>query len=160
VTTYLLDSDVFMQAANMHYAFAVCPAFWDWIDREHANGKVFSVEKVKEEILNGTDALIDWTKPRQSLFLETDDGRTYDSLKTLSSWAAQNYKQAAQERFFESADFLLVGYAHAFGHTVVTQEKHCTGFQIKIPNACEAMGVPCINTWELLAAENATFVLA
>ena len=28
--SYLLDSDVFIQAKNLHYGFDVCPAFWDW----------------------------------------------------------------------------------------------------------------------------------
>jgi Domain of unknown function (DUF4411) len=27
---YLLDSDVFIQAKNLHYSFDFCPAFWDW----------------------------------------------------------------------------------------------------------------------------------
>jgi Domain of unknown function (DUF4411) len=25
---YLIDSDVFIQAKNMHYGFDFCPAFW------------------------------------------------------------------------------------------------------------------------------------
>jgi hypothetical protein len=28
---YLLDSNVFIQAKNLHYGFDFCPAFWDWI---------------------------------------------------------------------------------------------------------------------------------
>ena len=156
---YLLDSDVFMQAANLHYPFAFCPAFWDWIDREHANNKVYSISKVREEILTGTDELIGWTKSRTSLFLETNDAKTYESLALLSSWAASKYKLMAQEKFYKGADFLLVGFAHAYGHTVVTQEKHCNGEQIKIPNACTALNVECINTWDLLAKESARFVL-
>jgi uncharacterized protein DUF4411 len=30
---YLLDTDVFIQAKNLHYAFDVCPGFWSWLDR-------------------------------------------------------------------------------------------------------------------------------
>lgn len=26
--TYLLDSNVFIQAKNLHYGFDFCPAFW------------------------------------------------------------------------------------------------------------------------------------
>ena len=32
--SYLLDSDVFIQAKNLHYGFDFCPAFWDWIDEQ------------------------------------------------------------------------------------------------------------------------------
>jgi hypothetical protein len=30
VTRYLLDTNVFIQARNLHYGFDFCPAFWDW----------------------------------------------------------------------------------------------------------------------------------
>jgi hypothetical protein len=46
---YLLDADVFIQAKNLHYGFSFCPAFWDWITRENGAGKVFSIEKVRDE---------------------------------------------------------------------------------------------------------------
>ena len=45
---YLLDANVFIQAKNLHYGFDFCPAFWDWIDRENAAGKVYSIEKIGE----------------------------------------------------------------------------------------------------------------
>lgn len=32
---YLLDSDVFIQARNLHYGFDFCPAFWDWLEWAH-----------------------------------------------------------------------------------------------------------------------------
>ena len=28
---YLLDSNVFIQAKNLHYGLDFCPAFWDWL---------------------------------------------------------------------------------------------------------------------------------
>ena len=47
---YLLDANVFIQAKNLHYGFDFCPAFWSWLDQEHANERVFSVEGVFEEV--------------------------------------------------------------------------------------------------------------
>ena len=29
--SYLLDSNVFMAAKNLHYGLDFCPAFWDWL---------------------------------------------------------------------------------------------------------------------------------
>jgi Domain of unknown function (DUF4411) len=40
---YLLDSNIFIQAKNLHYGFDFCPAFWDWILRQNAGGSVFSI---------------------------------------------------------------------------------------------------------------------
>ncbi len=37
---YLLDANVFMTAKNLHYGFDFCPAFWEWIVREHQAGNV------------------------------------------------------------------------------------------------------------------------
>ncbi len=31
MTTYLLDTNVFIQAKNLHYGFDFCPAFWQWL---------------------------------------------------------------------------------------------------------------------------------
>ena len=156
---YLLDTDVFIQAANMHYGFDICPAFWDWIDRLHHQNKIFSIPQVRNEILIGRGELIAWVSDRDSLFVPVEDGKTYESLALLSSWAEANYKRAYQEEFFAAADFYLVGYAHAHNHTVVTHEKYSTGLKVKIPNACKAMDVPCINTWDLLKAERVRFIL-
>lgn len=44
MTGYLLDTDVFIRAKNQHYGFDLCPGFWNWIDREHVTGKVFSIQ--------------------------------------------------------------------------------------------------------------------
>ena len=36
--SYLLDSDVFIQAKNLHYGLDFCPAFWDWLIESNASG--------------------------------------------------------------------------------------------------------------------------
>ena len=57
--SYLLDANVFMAANNLHYGLDFCPAFWDWLIRENASQKVFSIEKVGDEIEAGDDELAD-----------------------------------------------------------------------------------------------------
>jgi hypothetical protein len=44
--SYLLDSDVFIQAKNLHYGFDFCPAFWDWIDEQRQTATVLSIDRV------------------------------------------------------------------------------------------------------------------
>ena len=48
--TYLLDANVFIAAKNLHYGFDFCPAFWDWLDAANRAEKVFSIEKVGDEL--------------------------------------------------------------------------------------------------------------
>jgi len=58
--SYLLDANVFMAANNLHYGLDFCPAFWEWLIRENTREKVFSIEKVGDEIEAGGDELADW----------------------------------------------------------------------------------------------------
>ncbi len=64
MTTYLLDSNVFIQAKNLHYGFDFCPAFWDWMIRLNADGRVASIEKVGDELQAGDDLLAEWAGER------------------------------------------------------------------------------------------------
>lgn len=59
---YLLDANVFISAKNLHYGFDFCPAFWDWLVRENKAGKVYSIERVGDELLAGADELADWAR--------------------------------------------------------------------------------------------------
>lgn len=70
--TYLLDANVFIQAKNLHYGLDFCPAFWQWLLDNHAAGRVFSIDKVADEIAAGGDELTDWTRDHgNGLFVKT-----------------------------------------------------------------------------------------
>ena len=60
---YLLDSNVFIQAKNLHYGLDFCPAFWKWLTVSNAAGTVFSIEKVGDELADGSDELATWAAP-------------------------------------------------------------------------------------------------
>ncbi len=120
---YLLDANVFMQAKNLHYGFDFCPAFWDWLIDNNSKNKVYSISKVADEIEAGQDDLSDWAKERGSeFFLEPDEG-IFPAFGKVSEWANSGfYEQSAISTFFQVADYHLVAFALANGHTVVTHE--------------------------------------
>ena len=157
---YLLDANVFIQAKNLHYGFDFCPAFWDWLDRGHLDGQVFSIERVRTEILAGDDDLTAWAGDRTSMFM-TAESSALPSLHALSTWAVDaGYEPAAVSTFLQVADYYLVAQAHAGGHVVVTHETVSTSSRrIKIPNACIGLGVTCMTPYEMLRVEHARFVL-
>jgi len=157
---YLLDSDVFIQAKNLHYGFDFCPAFWAWIDQAHGVGIVFSIEKVGDELKAGGDDLATWVTGRPGLFLKPDSA-IVASLRAVSQWASSGaYPAAAVGTFLQVADYYLVAHAHAHQHIVVTHEVVAHGTKkIKIPNACIDLGVKCMTPFEMLRAEKARFVL-
>lgn len=159
---YLVDSDVFIQAKNMHYAFDVCPGFWDWLLRANAVGVLFSVEKVAEELRDGGDELAEWVAQRDETFFLPADAQVVASLQATSEWAngCALYQPAAIATFLQGADYYLVGHAHAHGHTVVTHEQAANSpTKIKIPNACAGMAVDCVTPFAMLRAAGARFVL-
>jgi hypothetical protein len=159
--SYLLDSDVFIQAKNLHYGLDFCPAFWDWLIAANARGLVFSTEKVGDEIQAGADELATWAASRGDSFFLKPDSAILPALAQVSSWASgQNYEPAAVSTFLQVADFYLIAHALAHRHTVVTHEVAAASTKkIKIPNACIGVGVKCINPYEMLRVEKAKFVL-
>ena len=82
--SYLLDANIFIQAKNLHYGLDFCPAFWQWLIKQNRTGKVFSIEKVGDEIQAGNDDLADWTKGRDHDFFLTPDGTVLQSLGNIS----------------------------------------------------------------------------
>lgn len=158
---YLLDSDVLMEARKRHYGFDICPGFWDWLDVQHQQGAVLSVEKVREEIGSGTDPLVAWAENRPAGFFATPDNKTQAAFATVSQWAtSQNYTERAVSEFLSRADFYLVAHALAHSLTLVTHERAAaTQNKVKIPNACDGLGVDFIDPFEMLRREGARFVL-
>lgn len=158
---YLLDANVFMQAKNLHYGFDFCPAFWEWLESQNSAGKVFSIEKVEEEILTGDDELALWAKQQGASFFLPPDHKAVACFPKVSEWASsQNYQPAAVNTFLQVADYYLVSQAKAMEAIVVTHEKPANSFKIvKIPNACIGLHIKCITPYEMLRRERARFVL-
>ena len=51
--TYIVDSDIFITAKNRYYSFDVCPGFWKSVIHHHRKGRIFSVNKVRNELVAG-----------------------------------------------------------------------------------------------------------
>ena len=104
--SYLLDANVFIQAKNLHYGMDFCPAFWEWLIAENADGNVFSIEKVGDELAAGGDKLSDWADNRGEGFFLKPDAALLPVLSTVSAWAAgQSYEPAAVNTFLLLADY-------------------------------------------------------
>jgi predicted nucleic acid-binding protein len=161
VTRYLLDTNIFIQARNLHYGFDFCPAFWDWLVAQSAAGMVGSIDKVADELAAGGDDLSDWAKARGDTFFLPPDDPVVPALARVSTWATgQAYERAAIATFLQVADYWLVAYALAHSCTVVTHEVPADSVRkIKIPNACIGLSIPCISPYEMLRRERARFVL-
>lgn len=158
---YLLDTNVFIQAKNLHYGLDFCPAFWDWLVQRNGTGHVHSIEKVGDELLAGNDDLATWAQERGEDFFLPPDQTMLGTLATVSTWVyAQRYRPTAVSTFLQDADYYLIAHALAHKCTVVTHEVASDGVRaVKIPNVCIGVRVKCMTPYEMLRRERAKFVL-
>lgn len=123
---YLLDSNIFFEAANRYHAFDICPGFRAWLDDVCPHRDVFSIEPIYRELAGKSDELAAWVKGRKDAvrFLPVDDVSTQNHFariaRTIRAGPAQN---AAKQKFLAGADPWLVAKALTAGATVVTHER-------------------------------------
>lgn len=158
---YLIDSNVFMQAKNLHYGMDFCPAFWEWLIMKNKEKVVFSIEKVGDEIKAGADELAAWASKLGPEFFLKPDATILPALAKVSAWVtSQGYEPAAVNTFLQGADYYLIAYALAHGYTVVTHEIISVSTKrVKIPSVCIGLDVKCITPFNMLSLEKARFIL-
>lgn len=159
---YLVDSNVLIEAKNRYYAFDIVPAFWDWLVGCHLDNKVFTVRKVIDEVIGAGDELSQWVRgcpPSFAIEITSDD---QPHMARLSEWAvSKHYTHGAVTEFLQAADYFLVAQAARLGYTVVTHERPDpqSRRKVKIPDACIALGVAYVTTFEMMRAEGVRFTL-
>ncbi len=164
-TTYLVDSDVFITAKNLYYAFELCPGFWKSVLHHHGRGRIFSVDRVRGELLAGpeTQDLVRWVKkevPREFL-LAVDTDAVVSVYTEIMMWAQRHarYFDYAKAKFATGADGWLVACARVQGAAVVTNERKApeSRREIKLPDVCEQFGVEHPDVFEMLRALGVQF---
>jgi len=100
---YLLDANVFIEAKRRYYGLDFCPAFWDWLAESNANGRVFSIEKVGDELRAGVDDLAEWVIQKGEQFFLPPDEATL--ITQAVQWArGQRFRPGALSMFADDAD--------------------------------------------------------
>src|SRR5215510_13398869 len=153
---YVLDTNVFVQAHRRHYAFEICPGFWDCLIHHHETGRIVSIDRVRDEILAG-DALESWAKDSapSSLFSVTANAAVVQSYADIVSWVQANsqFNSEAKTGFAQIADAWLCAYAKANArHVVVTHEEISPQAKrrVPIPNVCQQFRVDYVDPFTML----------
>jgi predicted nucleic acid-binding protein len=161
-TKYLLDANVFIEAARRYYAFDLVPAFWKMLINLAENQQIESIDRVRDELLRGSDDLARWVgNDFSGAFSSTADQSVIDTYRNVMAWVQNEnqYHDLAKRQFAEGADGWLIAYAKQNGHTVVTQEvldpQRRNG--VPIPNVCQKFGVNFVNTFGMLRGLNIRF---
>ncbi len=104
---YVLDANVFIQAARRYYAFDVAPRFWDSLVKHAANGQVGSVDRVLRELDRGKDELAEWANNNlNDAFASTDEAGVIGKYGEIMAWvqAQSQFTVAAKTDFASGAD--------------------------------------------------------
>lgn len=166
--TYLVDADVFITAKNLYYAFDLCPGFWDGLIHHHHQGRVFSIDRVRSELLAGprTENLVQWVRNDlpEGFFLPVDSDEITAAYTEIMMWAQRHpqYFDYAKAKFATGADGWLVAHARVHGTTVITLEQSSpeSKREIKLPDVCDRFDVEYDNTFAMLKDLAVRFDLA
>lgn len=149
--SFLVDTNIFVDAHRRYYGFDIVPSFWEFLDQQFGSGALVSIKPVLEKLKEGNNALADWAKNRPLFFKEIDD-TTIQAMVQIADWAeGQSYTQSAVDEFLSVADFYLVAFAAANGHTVLVNKQPSPGAKkrVLIPNVCNAFGVRYADTFQM-----------
>lgn len=162
---YLIDSDVFIQAKNQHYAFSICPGVWDCLIGHFRAGRVFSIDEIREELLRGDDEedLVRWVKDElpRDFFLPAREQRISNVYGEIMLWIQRNpqFLDYAKAKFATEADGWLAAYAKVHGHVVITGEQFRPDVKnrVPLPNVCRQFDVECRDVFQMLRDLNVRF---
>lgn len=159
---YILDANIFIEAARRYYAFDFGTKFWDFLVKRANNGIICSIDKVLREIQKGDkdDPLRRWAESEfYNYFLPTNNDEVLQYYRNVINLPNINqYSDSAINDFLreDNADAWVVAYAKYKQLTVVTHEAYDSNIKkrVPIPNVCKEIGIKYIDTFEILRKLN------
>ncbi|MDR1747426.1 MAG: DUF4411 family protein [Spirochaetaceae bacterium] len=143
---YIFDNNT-LTGIFRHYYRDSFPSFWSRFDNMAAEGSIFSVREVHNEIKNydRKDDLAFWAKANPNFFHDP----TPEELQFINQiYSVPHFtNNMSQKKLLLGgpfADPFIIAKAHVEHGTVVTQEQYKLN-AARIPNICEHFHIPCIN---------------
>lgn len=155
---FIVDSDVLISAKNRYYSFDICPGFWQSLIQNFHSGRVFSLDRVQQELLAGRDDddLVHWVSndvPAE-FFLISHDAAIVSAYRDIMLWVQRHpqYSDSAKAKFATEADGWLAAYAMVKGVVVITNEQPRpeSRARILLPDVCEQFSVKYDDTFFML----------
>lgn len=138
-----------------YYAFDLVPRFWTGLEQLAREGRVGSVDRVREELERGRDKLAEWaTSAFAQGLASTSSGDVVAEFRRVMAWVVgqSQFTDAAKREFADGADGWLIAYAKVRGCVVVTLEQPSRDVRrrVPIPNVCAEFDVRYLDTFEML----------
>lgn len=154
---FIIDSNFFIEAHRSNYPFDVVPSFWKKVQQIANQNLIISIDKVREEIFKNDDELTQWCQSNLPNDFFKDSTVAIEEYSKVAVWVNSkddHYHRRAIEIFLDTdaADPWIIAYAINQNFPLLTHEKSEPErkSRIKIPDVCNAFGVNCYTTVEML----------
>lgn len=144
---YVLDTSVWIHMGR-HHPPDIFANMWEQVDQAISAGTIRSPEEVLRELERGTDELATLLSGKSGLFIPLDEAQSLAVQHVLEVCPTLADAQGERNR----ADPFVVGTARLINAEVVTRERPRSGTagRMKIPDACDILGVPWIDWFGFL----------
>lgn len=165
MSVYVIDSNFFIQAHRVYYPLDVAYSFWQKVKQLADDGKIISIDKVRDEIFNHNDELEAWCKENLPDNFFKDSTSVIEEYGKVTAWAisrSDHFLTKALNEFLDAdeADAFIVAFALSDSNNVVVTQEISEPFRknkVKIPDACSALDVKFINVMEMFRQLKETF---
>ena len=151
---YSMDTSALVDGMGRYYRPSVFQSLWQRMDGLIHEGRLFATEEVEIEIERKADHLGEWCRGRKAMFIEVDS----EIQPVVSEILLAHGKLVKALSNRSAADPFVIALAKVRGASVVTSERPSGSLdKPKIPDVCDALGVPCLSMMEMMEAEGWSF---
>ena len=166
---YLIDANSLIHPARAYDPFDFAPSFWQQLRPKISLDKIAVLDKVRDEVLKGTDELSAWISdlPNECI-LSTQDMQILQKYREVLSFIQQSdkYSEAALRRWsqLDIADPWLIAAAKVYGYTLLSFEQSAGTIpegsrskDPKLPDVAHHFQVPYTSLFDMM--RNESFIL-
>jgi hypothetical protein len=151
---YSFDTSSFLNGRRDLLPPAVFVSLWSNIEEMITAGEVRSVEVVRDELSRRDDEVKAWATSQSDLFV----GLSTEIQEATSEILRDHSRLMGAGRGRNAADPFVIAYGRVIGGIVVTEETPRGRMDNpRIPDVCEALGVPCLSLVGFVQAQGWTF---
>ena len=160
---YLIDANSLIRPSRAYYPFDFAPSFWQQLRPKISLDKIAVLDKVRDEILKGTDELSAWISdlPNECI-LSTQDIQIIQMYRDVLSFIQQSdqYSEAALRLWSREnvADPWLIAVAAAYDYTILSFEQSAGRITTrsnnpKLPDVACHFQVPYTSLFDMMRQE-------
>jgi len=152
--SFSLDTSSLIWAWRFAYPRANFPTLWQRFEALICDGQMRASSMVLVELERIEDELLEWAQAQEALFVELDRPQQESVRAVVAEFP--RLVPADEDRI--NADPFVIALAMRDGSTVISEERMSGNPATpKIPNACAAHGVECMNFVQFIGRQGWVF---